>query len=246
MIKDLKSSATGEIVNPNIVKENIPDVSIDNSKLDATINAKLSEIDNKANASDVYNKTEVDNKLGLKANSSDVYNKTEVDNKLALKEDKSNKVSVFQTTPDNTHYPSEKLVKDNLDLKADASNTYSKTEVDTKLGLKANASDVYNKTEVDTKLGNKMNAVISIPTGTSSGTFTSDEMLAITTGRCSVILYGTTFSELYFDTIDGSTIYFKASPRVVRNGTSYDDIKQETISINKTPLFCKNLMYNIY
>lgn len=35
-------------------------------------------------------------------------------------ENKNNKVSAWQTTPDNTHYPSEKLVKDGLDAKADA------------------------------------------------------------------------------------------------------------------------------
>ncbi len=32
----------------------------------------------------------------------------------------TNKVTSFQVTPDDTHYPSEKLVKDNLDLKASA------------------------------------------------------------------------------------------------------------------------------
>jgi hypothetical protein len=34
-------------------------------------------------------------------------------------ENSGNKVSAFQTTPDNTHYPSEKLVKDSLDGKSD-------------------------------------------------------------------------------------------------------------------------------
>lgn len=33
------------------------------------------------------------------------------------KEDKTNKVSAFQVTPDDTHYPTEKLVKDSLDAK---------------------------------------------------------------------------------------------------------------------------------
>ena len=36
---------------------------------------------------------------------------------ISGKEDNSNKVSAFQSTPDNTHYPTEKLVKDSLDLK---------------------------------------------------------------------------------------------------------------------------------
>lgn len=42
------------------------------------------------------------------------------DQSVAGKEDVTNKVSSFQETPDDTHYPSEKLVKDNLDLKAAA------------------------------------------------------------------------------------------------------------------------------
>ena len=38
-------------------------------------------------------------------------------------ENKNNKVSTWQATPDNTHYPSEKLVKDGLDAKADLTNS---------------------------------------------------------------------------------------------------------------------------
>ena len=46
---------------------------------------------------------------------------------LDFKEDTANRVSAFQATPDNTHYPTEKLVKDSLDLKATlaANNTFT-------------------------------------------------------------------------------------------------------------------------
>lgn len=51
---------------------------------------------------------------------------TEVDGKVSgvnittdNTENKNNKVSAFQATPDDTHYPTEKLVKDSLDWKAD-------------------------------------------------------------------------------------------------------------------------------
>lgn len=54
---------------------------------------------------------------------------TETDGKISAvnvttdnTENKNNKVSTWQATPDNTHYPSEKLVKDGLDAKADADN----------------------------------------------------------------------------------------------------------------------------
>ena len=40
---------------------------------------------------------------------------TAVNNLGSVKEDKSNKVTAWQTTPDDTHYPSEKLVKDSID-----------------------------------------------------------------------------------------------------------------------------------
>ena len=52
---------------------------------------------------------------------------TETDGKISAvnitsdnTENKNNKVSTWQATPDNTHYPSEKLVKAGLDAKADA------------------------------------------------------------------------------------------------------------------------------
>ena len=83
-------------------------------KVDDTNTDLTTHINNKNNPHQV-NKTQ----LGLENvdNTSDA-NKpisTATQSALNLKEDKSNKVSSFQATPDNTHYPSEKLVKDNLD-----------------------------------------------------------------------------------------------------------------------------------
>src|SRR6056297_2037999 len=51
-------------------------------------------------------------------NAGDAVNKGQLD----LKENVANKVTEFQATPDDTAYPSEKLVKDNLDLKEDKVN----------------------------------------------------------------------------------------------------------------------------
>jgi len=45
------------------------------------------------------------------------YTKTEEQILLNAKENISNKVTSFQTTPDDTHYPSERLIKDSLDSK---------------------------------------------------------------------------------------------------------------------------------
>ena len=60
------------------------------NKADKTdVDANKAEIAKKANASDVYTKTESDSKLNAKANVADVYSKTETDNKFALKADNS-------------------------------------------------------------------------------------------------------------------------------------------------------------
>lgn len=47
-----------------------------------------------------------------------VYDKAEVDNKLSNKESTSNKTTQWSNSPDDSKYPSEKLVKDSLDNKA--------------------------------------------------------------------------------------------------------------------------------
>ena len=79
----------------------------------------------KANASDVYaksetyNKTEVNTALASKADTTTTYTKTEVDTALGDKADKSD--------------------------------TYTKTEVDTALSAKANSDDVYAKTDTYSK-----------------------------------------------------------------------------------------------
>jgi hypothetical protein len=71
----------------------------------------------KANAADVYTKTETDNALATKANAADVYTKTETDNALATK---ANAADVYtKTETDNA-----------LATKANAADVYTKTEID--------------------------------------------------------------------------------------------------------------------
>ena len=104
-----------------------------------------SELATKANATDVYTKTEVDESLAYKADSDDVYDKTSVDMKLADKADKSDTYTKTQ-------------VDTELAGKADASTTYTKTEMNTRLGQKADWSEVYRKSQVDTALDAKADA----------------------------------------------------------------------------------------
>lgn len=72
-----------------ILKDVVADGSLDESimngidGLQEQINTINTNLGDKANASDVYNKSEVDTALSSKANTSDVYNKSEVDGLLA-------------------------------------------------------------------------------------------------------------------------------------------------------------------
>ena len=137
----------------------------------ATLDTLLSA---KANASDVYTKTESDDLLDtettarqtadaslqtsietettdrknaddLKADKATTYTKTETNNLLDEKADASTTYSKTET--DGL-----------LSAKADASTTYTKSEVDTKVDEKADSDEVYTKTETDTKLNSKANS----------------------------------------------------------------------------------------
>lgn len=98
----------------------------------------------KANASDVYTKTQVDNALANKADTATTYTKSETDTLLGAKADANN--TYTKTEVDTA-----------LQSKADANNVYSKSEVYTKsetntaLASKANSSSVYTKNEVYNK-----------------------------------------------------------------------------------------------
>ncbi len=110
------------------------------------------------------------------------YTKSETDSLLDDKEDKANKVTSWQSTPDDTHYPSEKLVKDNLDNKANKVHTHVASDITDFDSAVSNNSDVsantthrgrtdnphnvtatqvnaYTKTEVDNLLNDKADLV---------------------------------------------------------------------------------------
>lgn len=109
-----------------------------------------------------YTKTEVDGKLDLKANASEVYTKTEADNKF-LTEHQSlanyyTKDEVYNKTESDAKYATQIVVNEEiaariqgdanintaLESKADKSDTYTKTQVDTALALKQDASTAFS------------------------------------------------------------------------------------------------------
>ena len=112
-----------------------------NSKANNNATSMAGLNSSKANAADVYTKTETDTKLSGKSDASHThdgryYTETEIDNKLSTKSDSThNHDSVYYTK----------------------SNVYTKTETDTKLSGKSDASHThdgryYTKTEVDEKV----------------------------------------------------------------------------------------------
>ncbi len=154
-----------------------------------------------------YTKTEVDGKLDLKANASEVYTKTEADNKF-LTEHQSldnyyTKDEVYNKTESDAKYATQTVVNEEIAAriqrdseieqtlvsKADKSDTYSKQEVDdalaTKqnvgdyatntaltdgLALKADKTDTYTKQEVDEAIALKANSA-DLATVATSGSY---------------------------------------------------------------------------
>ncbi len=83
-------------------------------------------IDAKANAADVYNKTDADNQFATKTQlNNDYYNKAKIDTELSKKSDVS-----------NTYTRAE--INSRLETKANNDNVYSRETIDTKLNNKAN------------------------------------------------------------------------------------------------------------
>lgn len=133
-----------DIANINTIvndKQNIDAVANDIGNIDAVVPhlgnidacaSELPSIQSKANK-DLSNVADADFKAKMDANSQG-YEKT------------ANKVTSFGTTPSDNKYPSEKLVKDSLDTKANSSNVYSRSTIDNKLNLKADKTSLDSHT----------------------------------------------------------------------------------------------------
>lgn len=109
----------------------------------------------KADASATYNKTEVDSLVAGQANAADVYTKTETDN---LVSPKANSADVYTTTQSDTALGNKINTTDTVT----AITVVNKVVTQTELATKANTVDVYTQTAVDTALGNKINTTDTV------------------------------------------------------------------------------------
>lgn len=184
----------------------------------------------KTDLSDYYTKEETDTKLDTKANASNVYTKTETDTKLngkqatisggastitssnltasrALVSSSSGKVAVSDVTSTELGYLDgvTSNVQTQLNDKAKASTTYTKTEVDTKLDTKANSADVYTQSQIDTKLNTKADktALSSYYTKTESDSLLSAKQGTITGGATTITTNDLTASRVLVSNSDG-------------------------------------------
>ena len=122
----------------------VEDVKAFNTDYNKFTDAVHDELDEKANASDVYTKAESNSKLDAKANVSDVYTKAESNSKLNAK---ANASEVYTKTESDSK----------LNAKANVADVYSKTETDNKFALKADNSVVSAHTKRLDHLDNRVN-----------------------------------------------------------------------------------------
>lgn len=118
---DIASAIATEVSNRNsAIATAIQALDSNKTSTDGTnVQVKVTLTDGKVTAVNIM----TDNTASAGALNSEISARTQADTELgnratALesgKEDKSNKVTAWQSTPDNTHYPSEKLVKETID-----------------------------------------------------------------------------------------------------------------------------------
>ena len=131
---------------------------------------------------------------------------TETDGKISAvnvttdnTENKNNKVSTWQTTSDDTHYPSEKLVKDSLDAKADANKVVAIADaMVTRVGQ--TGSGWYKLAERTANASDdNVNYCFDVYAATDSKKFAGRLDVAIRTGKSAGASVGITLKKFYSD-----------------------------------------------
>lgn len=138
----------------------------DKSEIDTALSGK-------ADKSDTYTKSQVDTALSGKADKSDTYTKTETDNKIVgLIDDNSTANNKAWSASKIDGELSDKASTGDLALKADKSNTYTKTQTDSAIvGLIDDTTTANNKAWSSSKITDEI--INILPTGTASGSVAS-------------------------------------------------------------------------
>lgn len=141
-----------------------------------------SVLDLKADKSTTYTKTEVDTALSAKADQSTTYTKTEVDTQISTAV--SNLVNSAPSTLDT--------LEELADALGDDPNFA--TTIATQLGLKADKSDTYTKTEVDTALSNVQSTLTfdNVPTANSDNPVKSSGIKTALDGKQDTLTFDST------------------------------------------------------
>jgi hypothetical protein len=135
-------------------------------------------------------------RLGLKADSSALADHANDTNAHVTAEEKSfwdqkqsteNLVASFQALPDNTHYPSEKLVKDSLDDKADSSDLTTHAN-NTTVHVTAADKTAWNGKQAALVVGTNMDTT---PTSSSSRPITSGGVYTALQGKQATLVKNT-------------------------------------------------------
>lgn len=138
----------------------------DKSEIDTALSGK-------ADKSDTYTKSQVDTALSGKADKSDTYTKTETDNKIVgLIDDSSTANNKAWSASKIGGELSGKASTGDLALKADKSDTYTKTQTDSAIvGLIDDTTTANNKAWSSSKITDEI--INILPTGTASGSVAS-------------------------------------------------------------------------
>lgn len=201
LIKTLKSSSTGDDVYPNIKEDNIPTGAVTSAKIgtSAVTTGKINDgavTTNKiADGSVNYDKlaTALKNLIDGKASSSD----------LIIVQ---NALSSHTSNTSNPHSVTKSQVGlGNVDNTSDANKPIS-TATQTALDLKADKSTTYTKTEVDTALNGKQDTLTfdNTPTQDSTNPVKSGGVYTSLSDKQDILVSGTNIKTINNETILGS------------------------------------------
>ena len=184
----------------NAISKSYLDTQLSNlSNTYETVEDHASDMALKANASDVYTKTQTDSLLSVKANSNDVYSKTETNSLLAAKASASDVYTKTQTDAA-------------LAAKANSNNVYTKTETDNAIADAidsipgADLSNYYNKTQSDSRYFQLANIV-----KTTDSTSASDSNVYSAAKTTNLLATKANASDVYTKTETDNTFLTQSS-----------------------------------